>query len=169
MLRIFIAITDNEPGVLDRLASTFRRRGFNIHSLTVSPTLDPAVSRFTLVTDLDDKAARAAKSFLERLVNIHSVADVTGTTPLLRDTVLLRVAATGATQAGLFQIANLFQAEVLDVGADSMVLAGSGSPERIEAFMTALRPYGLLEMGRTGAVAMQRCAAAASLETAVSF
>jgi acetolactate synthase-1/3 small subunit len=171
MLRIFIAITDNEPGVLDRLASTFRRRGFNIHSLTVSPTLDPAVSRFTLVTDLDDKAARAARSFLERLVNIHSVADVTGSTPLLRDTVLLRVAATAAGRAGLFQIANLFQAEVLDVGADTMVLACSGSPERIEALMESLRPFGLLEVGRTGAVAMQRCAdrAAVQLETAVSF
>lgn len=171
MLRIFIAITDNEPGVLDRLASTFRRRGFNIHSLTVSPTLDPAVSRFTLMTDLDDKAARAAKNFLERLVNIHDVADVTDATPLLRDTVLLRVASTASTQAGLFQIANLFQAEILDVGAGSMVMASSGSPERIEAFMTSLRPYGLLEMGRTGAVAMQRCAvqASTSLETAVSF
>jgi len=171
MLRTFVAITDNEPGVLDRVASTFRRRSINIHSLTVSPTFDPAVSRLTLVTDLDDKGARAARSFLERLVNIHSVADVTDTTPLLRDTVMLRVAATAATQAGLFQIANLFQAEILDVGSDTMVMACSGSPERIEALTESLRPFGLLEMGRTGAVAMQRCAAkaATSLETAVSF
>lgn len=171
MLRILVAITDNEPGVLDRVASTFRRRGFNIHSLTVSPTLDPAVSRLTLVTDLEDKAARAARSFLERLVNIHSVADLTEASPLLRDTVLLRVAASPANRQGLFQIANLFQAEVLDVGSDSMVLACSGSPERLEAFMESLRPWGLLEMGRTGAVAMHRCGEckALPLESAVDF
>jgi acetolactate synthase I/III small subunit len=171
MLRILVAITDNEPGVLDRIASTFRRRGFNIHSLTVSPTLDPAVSRLTVVTDLDDKSARAARSFLERLVNIHSVADLTDAAPILRDTVLLRVAAAPGSRPDLFQIANLFQAEILDVGTDSMVLACSGAPDRIEALMESLRPFGLLEMGRTGAVAMQRCAdrAAVALETAVSF
>jgi acetolactate synthase-1/3 small subunit len=171
MLRILVAITDNEPGVLDRIASTFRRRGFNIHSLTVSPTLDPAVSRLTLVTDLEEKGARAARSFLERLVNIHSVSDLTDASPLLRDTVLLRVAASSASRSGLFQIANLFQAEILDVGSDTMVMACSGSPERIEALTESLRPFGLLEMGRTGAVAMQRCAehAALSIETAVSF
>ena len=171
MLRILVAITDNEPGVLDRVASTFRRRGFNIHSLTVSPTLDPAVSRLTLVTDLEDRAARAARGFLERLVNIHSVEDLTEASPLLRDTVLLRVAASAANRQGLFQIANLFQADVLDVGSDSMVLACSGSPERLEAFMESLRPWGLLEMGRTGAVAMHRCGdcKALPLETAVDF
>jgi len=171
MLRYFVAITDNEPGVLDRIASTFRRRGFNIHSLTVSPTLDPAVSRLTVVTDLDDKAARAARGFLERLVNLHSVTDLTGATPLLRDTVLLRVAAGTGQRPDLFQIANLFHAEVMDVGTDSMVLACSGTPDRIEALMESLRPFGLLEMGRTGAVAMQRCSdrAAIALETAVSF
>lgn len=172
MLRTLVAITDNEPGVLDRIASTFRRRGFNIHSLTVSPTLDPEVSRLTLVTDLEDKAARAARSFLERLVNIHSVTDLTDASPLLRDTVLLRVAASPASRPDLFQIANLFQAEIMDVGSDSMVLGCSGSPERIEALMESLRPFGLLEMGRTGAVAMQRCAtraAALPLENAVSF
>ena len=171
MLRYFVAITDNEPGVLDRIASTFRRRGFNIHSLTVSPTLDPQVSRLTVVTDLEDKAARAARSFLERLVNIHSVTDLTEATPVLRDTVLLRVAAPTEQRPDLFRIANLFQAEVMDVGNDNMVLACSASPERIESFMESLRPFGLLEMGRTGAVAMQRCADHASvpLEPAVSF
>jgi len=171
MLRYFVAITDNEPGVLDRVASTFRRRGFNIHSLTVSPTLDPAVSRLTVVTDLEDKPARAARSFLERLVNIHSVADLTEAAPLLRDTVLLRVAASHPHRADLFQIANLFHAEILDVGSDSMVMACTGSPDRITALTEALRPFGLLEMGRTGAVAMQRCAnrLALPLETAVSF
>lgn len=171
MLRTLVAITDNEPGVLDRIASTFRRRGINIHSLTVSPTLDAAVSRLTVVLDQDDRGARAARTFLERLVNIHRVEDLTGTGPLVRDTALLRVAAGTSQRPGIFQIAHLFQAEVLDVGADAMVLACSGSLERLEAFMEALRPFGLLEMGRTGAVAMQRCAgrAALPLEPAVSF
>ena len=171
MLRMLVAITDNEPGVLDRVASVFRRRGFNIHSLTVSPTLNPAVSRLTLVTDLDDHAAKRAHSFLERLVNIHSVSDLTDASPLLRDTVLLRVAAAQVNRPQLFQIANLFQAEILDVGADTMVMACSGSPDRIEALTESLRPFGLLEMGRTGAVAMERSAArtSVSLDSAVSF
>jgi len=171
MLRTFIAITDNEPGVLDRVASTFRRRGFNIHSLTVSPTLNPAVSRITLVSDLEEGGARAAISFLQRLVNIHSVTDVTEAMPILRDTVLLRVSASGEARAGLFQIAAVFHADILDVGAASMVLACSGTPESLDSLMESLRPYGLLEVGRTGAVAMQRCQerAALPLETAVSF
>ena len=171
MFRILIVTTDNEPGVLDRVASTFRRRGFNIHSLTVSPTMDPLISRMTLVTDLEEKAARAARQFLERLVNIHSVADLTESAPLLRDTVLLRVAASATNRPDLFQIANLFQAEIMDVGTDSMVMACSGAPDRIEALMESLRPFGLLEMGRTGAVAMQRCAdrASVSLDPAASF
>ena len=171
MLRILVAITDNEPGVLDRVASVFRRRGFNIHSLTVSPTLNPAVSRLTLVTDLDDHAARRAHCFLERLVNIHSVSDLTDASPLLRDSVLVRVAAAHADRSQLFQIANLFHAEILDVGADTMVIACSGSPDRLDALTESLRPFGLLEMGRTGAVAMERCSAraAVALETAVSF
>lgn len=171
MLRTLVAITDNEPGVLDRIASTFRRRSINIHSLTVSPTLDPDVSRLTIVLEQDDRGARLARNFLERLVNIHRVEDLTEASPLVRDTALLRVSAHPAQRPGIFQIAHLFQADILDVGADTMILACSGSLERVEAFMEALRPFGLLEMGRTGAVAMEPCAgkAALSLEPAVSF
>ena len=174
MFRILICTTDNEPGVLDRVASTFRRRGFNIHSLTVSPTLDPLVSRMTIVTDL--KAPRSPKAFLERLLNVHSVVDLTEVASLVRDVAMLRVRATPETRPGLFQLAQIFHAEVLDVGPDSLMLSVCAGPERVDALLEALRPYGLLELGRSGAVAMQRSSsietlplAADDIEDAVSF
>jgi acetolactate synthase-1/3 small subunit len=176
MFRILIVTTDNEPGVLDRVASTFRRRGFNIHSLTVSPTLDPAVSRMTLVTDLNAKSPRSAKAFLERLLNVHSVVDLAETDSLVRDVALVRVAAGTEQRPGLFQLAQIFHAEILDVSPDSVVLSVCASPERIEAMLESLRPYGLLELGRSGAVAMPRSSSLASapvtgetIEDAVSF
>ena len=176
MFRILIATTDNEPGVLDRVASTFRRRGFNIHSLTVSPTLDPAISRMTLVTDLNANSPRSAKAFLERLLNVHSVVDLTETDSLVRDVALVRVAASTEQRPGLFQMAQIFHAEILDVSPDSVLLSVCASPERIEALLESLRPYGLLELGRSGAVAMQRSSSLASapvtgeaIEDAVSF
>jgi len=177
MFRILIVTTDNEPGVLDRVASTFRRRGFNIHSLTVSPTLDPAISRMTLVTDLNAKSPRSAKAFLERLLNVHSVVDLTEAASLVRDVALVRVAATNENRAALFQLAQIFTAEILDVSPGSVVLSMCASPERIEAMLESLRPYGLLELGRSGAVAMVRASALAAApaaadeveEDAVSF
>jgi acetolactate synthase-1/3 small subunit len=153
MHRILIVTTDNEPGVLDRVASTFRRRGFNIHSLTVSPTMDPAVSRMTLVTG---RSPRNPRAFLERLLNVHSVVDLSEVPSLVRDTAMLRVTATAANRAELFQLAQIFQAEVLDVSPGSLVMAVCASPERVDALLESLRPYGLLELGRSGAVAMQR-------------
>ena len=161
MFRILIVTTDNEPGVLDRVASTFRRRGFNIHSLTVSPTLDPAVSRMTLVTDLNANSPRSPKTFLERLLNVHSVVDLTEVDSLVRDVALLRVRATAESRPGLFQLAQIFHAEVLDVSPDSLVMSVCASPERVEAMLVSLRPFGLLELGRSGAVAMQRTASIA--------
>jgi acetolactate synthase-1/3 small subunit len=175
MFRILIATTDNEPGVLDRVASTFRRRGFNIHSLTVSPTLDPLVSRMTLVTDMNAKSPRSAKAFLERLLNVHSVVDLTEVASLVRDVAMLRVRATAETRPALFQLAQIFNAEVLDVAADSLVMSVCASPDRVDALLESLRPYGLLELGRSGAVAMQRRTsvevplATEDVEDAVSF
>jgi acetolactate synthase-1/3 small subunit len=175
MFRILIVTTDNEPGVLDRVASTFRRRGFNIHSLTVSPTLDPAISRMTLVTDMNANSPRSAKAFLERLLNVHSVVDLTEAASLVRDVALLRVRATAESRPGLFQLAQIFHAEILDVAPDSLVMSVCASPEQVEALLESLRPYGLLELGRSGAVAMQRQSTATvplateSIEDAVSF
>jgi len=162
MFRILIVTVDNEPGVLDRVSSTFRRRGFNIHSLTVSPTLNPAISRMTVVTDLKANSSRSAKAFLERLLNVHSVTDLTEMPSLVRDVAMVRVTATPENHPALFQLAQIFHAEVLDVSPGSLVVSVCASPERIDAFMEALRPYGLLELGRSGAVAMPR----AMLETA---
>ena len=173
--RILIAMTDNEPGVLDRVASTFRRRGFNIHSLTVSPTTDPRISRMTLVTDLHAASARSPKVFLERLLNVHSVVDLTGVQSLVRDVAMLRVTATPATRPALFQLAQIFRAEVLDVSPDHVVMSACASPERIDALLESLRPFGLMELGRSGAVAMQRTAQCQALSlvtaeaVAVSF
>jgi acetolactate synthase-1/3 small subunit len=173
MLRIFVVTTDNEPGVLDRVASTFRRRGFNIHSLTVSPTPEPTISRMTLVTDLDDHSAQSAKAFLERLVIIHRVEDLTECPAVVKDLALMRVEATLESRQPIFQLAQVFGAEVMDVTPTAVVLSATGSPDHIDALVEAVRPFGLLELGRTGAVAMERgraenASAPAEPETPVS-
>jgi acetolactate synthase-1/3 small subunit len=156
MHRILLVTVDNEPGVLDRVSSTFRRRGFNIHSLTVSPTLDPQVSRITLVTDPKTASSRSAKAFLERLLNVHSVTDLTEMPSLVRDVAMVRVGAAAEARPSLFQLAQIFNAEVLDVSPGSVVLSVCAGPERIDAVLEALRPYGLMELCRSGAVAMSR-------------
>jgi len=156
MKRILIVTVDNEPGVLDRVSSTFRRRGFNIHSLTVSPTLDPQVSRITLVTDPKTASSRSAMAFLERLLNVHSVIDLTDLPSLVRDVAMVRVKANAEDRPALFQLAQIFHAEVLDVSPVSIALSVCAGPERVDVMLEALRPYGLLELCRSGAVAMPR-------------
>jgi acetolactate synthase-1/3 small subunit len=161
MPHILQATLDDEPGVLNRVTSLVRRRAFNIQALTVGPAESPGLSRMTLVVEADEAGARRVAAHLEKLLNVLKVELLTGKPAVVRYLALLRIAAPIATRGQVLLVAGAFRAQVVDVGEDSLVLECSGSAEKLAALSEALRPYGLLELCRTGALAMARGASPA--------
>jgi acetolactate synthase I/III small subunit len=156
MLHTFVVYVENKPGVLSRVVSLFRRRAFNIDSLTVGRTENPEVSRMTIVTDADTDQARRIVANIYKLVNVLLVDDVTGQPALLRDLSLVKVGANQETRGQVLQLAEVFKARVLDIASESITLEMTGGEEKVDRFLELLRPYGILEMVRTGVVAMRR-------------
>lgn len=154
--RALVAYTDDEQGVLNRVASLFRRRGFNIHSLTVGPTETAGVSRMTIVVDTDEAGLRRVALNLEKLLNVRRVECLSDGPALTRDLALLRLRADAATRPQILQLVQAFRASVVDIAAESVIVECTGSARKIDALVESLRPFGILEMGRTGAVAMAR-------------
>jgi acetolactate synthase-1/3 small subunit len=155
MSHVLVIYTDDEPGVLTRVAMLFRRRGFNIHSLTVGPTEQVHVSRMTVVVDTDEATARRAVEHLRKLVNVLEVQQLGHGRNVVRDLALLRV-STAQGRSEVLQLVQVFRANVVDIADDSVVIECTGSLGKIEALVDSLRPFGILELGRTGAVAMAR-------------
>jgi acetolactate synthase-1/3 small subunit len=153
---VLVVYTDDEPGVLTRVASLIRRRGFNIHSLTVGPTERAGLSRMTIVVDSDSSRVGQAVEHLRKLVNVLEVEQLGHTPMVVRDLVLVRVATAPEVRSEVLQLVQVFRAAVVDIADDSLVIECTGSLAKIDALVDAMRPYGILEMGRTGAVAMSR-------------
>jgi acetolactate synthase-1/3 small subunit len=151
---------EDRPGVLNRVASLFRRRGFNIHSLAVGHSETPGVSRMTAVVLTDAGGAQRIRAHLHKLVHVVRVEDITDRASVVRDLALIKVSADHATRSSLMQLAQVFDARVVDVAADSLVLEMTASSSRVDALLEVLRPYGVMEMARTGRIAMTRGAAA---------
>jgi len=156
MSHVLVVYTDDEPGVLTRVASLFRRRGFNIHSLTVGPTERAEVSRMTIVVDADDALARRAVEHLRKLVNVLEVQQLDHARKVVRDLALVRVQAGPEVRSAVLELVQVFRATVVDIAGDSLVVECTGALEKIEALVEMLRPFGILELGRTGAVALAR-------------
>jgi acetolactate synthase I/III small subunit len=156
MLHTFVVYVENKPGVLSRVVSLFRRRAFNIDSLTVGRTENPEVSRMTIVTEADPDQARRIVANIYKLVNVLLVDDVTGQPALLRDLSLVKVGATQQTREQVLRLAEVFRARVLDIASESITLELTGGEEKVDRFLELLAPYGLMEMVRTGIVAMRR-------------
>jgi acetolactate synthase-1/3 small subunit len=155
-VRTFLAYLEDRPGVLNRVASLFRRRGFNIESLTVGRTERPGVSRMTLVVRTDDDAARRLEANLYKLVNVLAVEDVSHAPTVVRELALIKVRANGDVRAAVMQLCEVFRARVLDVTPDVLVIEATGAQDKLDGLIEILRPYGVLELVRTGAVAMTR-------------
>jgi acetolactate synthase-1/3 small subunit len=153
---IFVAYVEDKPGVLNRVASLFRRRAFNIESLTVGQTEQAGVSRMTIVVDTDDMTARRIEANLYKLVNVLRVDDVTEKPAVVRDLALIKVAVTNGKRAEIMQLADVFRARVVDIEERSLMLEATGSVDKIEGLINVLRPFGIVEMVRTGIVAMAR-------------
>jgi acetolactate synthase I/III small subunit len=159
-VRTFLAYVEDRPGVLNRVTSLFRRRGFNIESLTVGRTERAGVSRVTLVIRADDDAARRLEANLYKLVNVLWVEDTTRAATLVRELALVKVKADAATRSEVMKLCEVFRARVVDMGPEALVAEITGTAEKIDGLVDVLRPFGVVEMVRTGAVAMLRRAGA---------
>ena len=154
----FIELVENKPGVLNRVASLFRRRNFNIESLAVGRTEKPDVSRMTVVVDCPngDVDAHKLEANLYKLVNVIDVQDVSRQPSVSRDLALIKVKVGPEQRAEVNNLAAIFRARIVDVAADSVIVEVTGTEEKIEGMMELLRPIGIMEMVRTGQIAMTR-------------
>ena len=149
-------LVDNEFGGLVRVAGLFSGRGFNIESLTVAETLDPAVSRITLVTRGDDRVLAQINKQLNKLISVIKVMDFTAASHVERELALIKVTADEHTRAELMHVVDIFRGRVIDVSPQSYLIEVTGDEEKITALLELLRPLGIKEIARTGKVAMHR-------------
>jgi acetolactate synthase-1/3 small subunit len=156
MLNTYVVYVENKPGVLTRVASLFRRRAFNIDSLTVGRTEKPEVSRMTITVDADRDQARRIEANLYKLVNVLLVENITHHPAIVRDLAMIKVAATHDARSHVLELASVFRARVVDVSPESLTIEITGTEDKIDGLLEVLRPYGVLEMVRTGIVAMRR-------------
>jgi acetolactate synthase I/III small subunit len=161
-----IVTVEDRPGVLNRVASLFRRRGYNIDSLTVGHTAEEGVSRMTVVVHADDDTVRRLEASLYKLVNVLRVENLRGQASVVRDLALIKVKASAAQRAQVLQLLEVFRARAVDVGAESLIVEIVGAPDKIDGLANVLEPFGILEMVRTGAIAMTRGAELRLVEAA---
>jgi acetolactate synthase-1/3 small subunit len=161
MIQTFAVYVDNKPGVLNRVASLFRRRAFNIESLTVGHTETAEISRMTVVVDTDEYGARRLEAHLYKLVPVRRVDNITEKAVIERDLAMIKVAVSGESRTHVMQLVDVYRARVVDVSADSLVVETTGTEDKIESLVEVLRPFGIIEIVRTGVIAMVRGASAA--------
>jgi acetolactate synthase-1/3 small subunit len=155
----FVVLVEDVPGVLDRVASLFRRRAYNIESLAVGHTDRPGVSHITVVMNADERTAALVEANLYKLVNVLEVRDVSNVPSVVRDLALIKVRADHANRSEVMQVAEVFRARVVDVSPDALIFEITGSEDKINSLVDVLQPFGILEMARTGVVAMARATA----------
>ena len=155
-MHTFTVYVEDRPGVLNRVSSLFRRRGFNINSLAVGHSETPGVSRMTVVVQTDGGGAQRIEAHLYKLIDVIRVEDITERPAVIRDLALIKVSADREHRPPLMQLAEVFGARVVDVAPESIVIEMAGSEAKIDGLLDVLRPYGVLEMVRTGRVAMSR-------------
>ncbi|HEU4974070.1 MAG TPA: acetolactate synthase small subunit [Baekduia sp.] len=149
-------LVENKPGVLTRIAGLFARRGFNIDTLTVGPTDDEHVSRVTLTVDGAVHPIDQVTKQLHKLVNVLKIRDLEPADTVTRELALFKTAADGAARAEVLQLCEIFRGSVVDVTRRSIIVEITGGADKIEAFEGLMRPFGLVEMMRTGEIAISR-------------
>jgi acetolactate synthase I/III small subunit len=149
-------LVEDKPGVLARIAGLFSRRGFNIDTLAVGPTDDPDISRITLTLDGAVHPIDQVTKQLHKLVNVIKIRDMEPDQRIAREMALFRVQAAVENRGDIMQFAEIFKAKIVDVSRRSLTIEVTGSNEKIDAFERMIRPHGLIEMARTGEVAISR-------------
>ena len=155
-LHTFVVYVENKPGVLNRISSLFRRRGYNIESLTVGHTERPGISRMTIVSSISEGAAHRVEANIYKLVNVLSVQDVTFASTISRSLALIKVEGREESRHRLMEIVRVFRARVVDLAPESLIIEITGAEDKIRALVEVLRPFGIVEMVRTGQVVMTR-------------
>src|SRR5688572_18191154 len=152
----FVVTVEDLPGVLNRISSLFRRRGFNIESLTVGHTERPGVSRMTFVVLTDDAGAERFQANVYKLVNVISVADITARPAVFRELAMIKVTAPQERRPEIVHLAEVFRARIIDLAPDSLTIEITGGEDKIDGLVDVLRPYGVVELARTGRLAKTR-------------
>jgi acetolactate synthase I/III small subunit len=153
---IFSILVDNQPGVLSRVAGLFSGRGYNIESLCVAETIDPAISRITMVTMGDTQIIEQIKKQLFKLINVIKVYDLTDERSIQRELILIKVSAKANHRAEILRIVDIFRAKVVDVGSDHYTIEVTGTEDKIDAIITLLKPMGIKNITRSGRIALLR-------------
>ncbi len=149
-------LVDNEPGVLSRISGLFSGRGFNIDSLSVAKTIDPDVSRITMVTYCDVHIIEQIKKQLHKLINVITVNDLTQEKYVERQLALIKVHAHPEKRAEIMRIVDIFRSKIVDVGHAQFIIELSGNSEKIKAFLSLMQPMGIVEIASTGSIALGR-------------
>lgn len=166
---ILVALVEDKPGVLNRMVSLFRRRGFNIESIAVGHSEAPNLSRVTIVVNGSTAMVEQVRKQLDKVVDVVKVSDITEDSMTLRELALIKVRAASATRSEIIEIANIFRANIVDVASDSLTIEITGDEDKIDSMLNLLRGFGIREIARTGRIAMVRGAiSSTSLEDKVT-
>jgi len=156
MRHTLVALVEDKPGVLNRMVSLFRRRGFNIESIAVGSSELPHLSRMTIVVNGSANIVEQVRKQSDKIVSVIKISDISGEDAVTRELALIKVKATPATRSEIIQIVDIFRANIVDVSPDSMVIEVTGDEDKIRSLFDLLRGFGIKEMNRTGRVAMTR-------------
>tara|TARA_B100000700_G_scaffold142040_1_gene158004 strand:- start:7 stop:537 length:531 start_codon:yes stop_codon:yes gene_type:complete len=149
-------LVEDESGALSRIAGLFARRGFNIDSLAVGPAEAPGVSRLTMIVEGDDQTLQQMTKQLDKLVNVLNVLDLSNLPSVERELMLLKVSASEDQRSKILDLVQVFRAKVVDVSDGALILEVVGDPGKLVAIEKLLEPYGIIEIARTGKVALER-------------
>ena len=151
-----VAIVEDKPGVLNRIASLFRRRGFNIDSIAVGHSEVAHLSRVTIVVNGSNAMVEQVRKQLDKLIDVVRVSDITANDITVRELALIKVKATSASRSEIIEIADIFRANIVDVASDSLTIEITGDEDKISSMMKLLKGFGIREIARTGRIAMVR-------------
>ena len=151
-----VALVEDKPGVLNQMASLFRRRGFNIESIAVGRSELPNLSRMTIVVDGAATTVEQVRKQLDKIIEVVKISDITGEDIVARELALIKVKATSLTRSEIIQIVDIFRANIVDVASDSVTIEVTGDEDKISSLLNLLRGFGIREIARTGCIAMTR-------------
>jgi acetolactate synthase I/III small subunit len=151
---ILTVLVENKPGVLARVSTLFSRRGFNIFSLAVGPTEDDRFSRMTIVVDLEGTTLEQVIKQLNKLVNVIKITELAPQSAVERELLLVTVSTHDGLRSSIVELAAIFDAKIVDVGFDALTIMVAGAPDQLDALEELVRPYGIIELQRTGRIAL---------------
>ena len=156
MKKVYSLLVENTAGVLSRVAALFSRRGYNIVSLTVGETTDPAYSRMTVVAEGDEQILEQIRKQLNKLIDVVDIKDLVPDTSVSRELIMVKIRVADEQRQSVITMADVFRGKVVDVGTDSMIIELTGQQNKLDAFVRLLRDYEILELARTGITGLSR-------------